>query len=87
MTMRRTKHKLEPQCLHKESSTDKKTVTRRDTTDERKGTHESSIVVLVSVHMLQICGHIKHVVVLVVLLCVINSVVISVSTYPIFLCM
>ena len=29
------KAQLEPQCLHKESSTDKKTVTRRDTTDEQ----------------------------------------------------
>ena len=31
--------------------------------------------------MLQVCGHSKHVVVLVVLLCVINSLVISVPTY------
>ena len=37
--------------------------------------------------MLQVCGHIKHVVVLVVLLCVINSVVISVPTYSLFTCM
>ena len=87
MTMRRTKHKLEPQCLHKESSTDKKTVTRRDTTDEQKSTHESSVVVLVSVHMLQVCGHIKHVVVLVVLLCVINSVVVRVPTNSFLPCM
>ena len=39
------------------------------------GTHESSGVVLVRVHMLQVC---VHVLVLVVLLCVINSVVVSV---------
>ena len=39
------------------------------------------------VHMLQVCVHVKHVVVLVVLLCVINSVVISVLTYLLFTCM
>ena len=57
---------------------------QRDTTDEQtKGTHESSSVVLVSVHMLQVCVHVKHVVV-VVLLCVRNTVVVSVPTYSLF---
>ena len=54
---------------------------------QTKGTHESSGVVLVRVHMLQVCVHVKHVVVLVVLLCVINSVVVSVPTYSLFTCM
>ena len=53
----------------------------------KQGHLESSVVVLVSVHMLQVCGHIKHVVVLVVLLCVINSAVIGVPTYALFTCM
>ena len=56
-------------------------------TNKHKGTHESSGVVLVRVHMLQVCVHVKHVVVLVVLLCVINSVVVSVPTYSLFTCM
>ena len=34
--------------------------------------------------MLQVCVHVKHVVVLVVLLCVINFVVVSVPTYSLF---
>ena len=71
MTMRRTRHKLEPQCVHKESfnGQGKQKQLRRDTTDKQAhGTHESSVVVLVSVHMLQVCGHIKHVVVFVALL-------------------
>ena len=49
----------------KNQSTDKENSKqqRRDTTDKRaQGAHESSIVVLVSVHMLQVCGHIKLVV-------------------------
>ena len=81
---------LEPQCVHKESSTDKinSNNLEENTTDEQtKGTHESSVVVLVSVHMLQVSGHIKHVVVLVALLCVFNSVVISFPTYSLFTCM
>ena len=55
---------------------------RRDTTDgQTKDTHESSVGVFVRVHMLQVCVHIKHVVVLVVLrIRVINSVV-NVPTY------
>ena len=40
-----------------------------------------SVVVLVRLHMLLVCVHIKHVVVLVAVLCVTNSVVISVPTY------
>ena len=49
---------------------------------QTNGTHESSVGVLVRVHMLQVCVHIKHVVVLVVLrIRVINSVVVNV---PIF---
>ena len=78
MTMRRTRHKLEP-LSSLEPQCDVQGIKRgrhkRDTTEQTKGTHESSVVVLVSVHMLQVCGHIKHVVVLVVLLCVIHSVV------------
>ena len=42
---------------------------------QTKGTHESSVGVLVRVHMLQVCVHIKHVVVLVG---VITSVVVNV---------
>ena len=81
MTMRRTRHKLEPQCVHKESSTDKENIKTQKRHHRRNKLHsESSVAILVSVHMLQVCGHIKHVVVLVVLLCVINSVVISVPT-------
>ena len=35
---------------------------RKDTTNKQaQGTHECSVVVLVSVHMFQVCGHIKHV--------------------------
>ena len=35
---------------------------RRNTTNKQaRGTHESSVVGLVSVHMLQVCDHIKHV--------------------------
>ena len=34
---------------------------------QTKGTHEPSSVLLVRVHMLQVCVHVKHVVVLVVL--------------------
>ena len=61
----------------------------RDTTDEQtKGTHESSGVVLVSVHMLQVCVHVKHVVALVVLRTrVIISVIVNVPTYLLFTCM
>ena len=60
MTMRRTRHKLEPQCVHQESSTDKE---NSNNLEETLQTNK------LSVHMLQVCGHIKHVVVLVVLLC------------------
>ena len=69
----------------KESNEDdtKETLQNKQT----KGTHEYSGVVLVSVHMLQVCVHVKHVVVLVVLLCVIDSVVVSVPTYSLFTCM
>ena len=47
-----------------------------ETTDERtKSTQKYSCVVLVSVHVLQDCGHVKHVVVLVVMrIRVINSI-------------
>ena len=34
---------------------------------QKKGTHKSSVGVLVRVHLLQVCVHIKHVVVLVAL--------------------
>ena len=55
----------------------KETLQNKQTT----GTHEYSGVVLVSVHMLQVCVHVKHVVVLVVQLCVINSVVVNLPIY------
>ena len=49
---------------------------------QTKGTHESSVGVLVRVHMLQVFVHIEHVVVLVVLrIRVINSVVVNVPIY------
>ena len=48
------------------------------TNKQKEGTHENSVGVLVSVHMPQVCVHVKHVVVLVVLLCIIHSVVVSV---------
>ena len=73
---------LEPQC---DVQGIKRGRHERDTTT--KGTHESSGVVLVRVHMLQVCVHVNHVVVLVVLLCVINSVFVSVPTYSLFTCM
>ena len=37
--------------------------------------------------MLQVCVHVKHVVALVALLCVIYSVVVSVPTYSLLTCM
>ena len=47
-----------------------------------KGTHESSVGVLVRVHMLQVCVHVKHVVVLLVLrIRVIISVIVNVPIY------
>ena len=72
MTMRRPRHKLEPQC---DQSCMKGTVQQTRTTlttkkryyKQAESTHESSVVVLVSVHMLQVCGHIKQVVELVAL--------------------
>ena len=57
-------------------------------TNKQKSTHEFSGVVLVSVHILQVCVHVKHVVVLVALrIRVINSVIVSVPTYSLFTCM
>ena len=69
----------------KESNEDdtKETLQNKQT----KGTDESSVGVLVRVHMLQVYVHVKHVVVLVVLLCVIISVVVSVPTCSLFTCM
>ena len=53
---------------------------------QTKGTH--SVGVLVRVHMLQVCVHVKHVVVLVVLrIRVIISVIVNVPTYSLFTCM
>ena len=72
---------LEPQC-------DVQGRHSRDTTEKQKeGTHENSGVAVVSVHMLQVCVHVKHVVGLVLLLCVIYTVVVSVPTYSLFACM
>ena len=74
MTMRRTRHKLEPQCDQscmqgtvQQTRTTLTTKKRHYEDTQVQGTHESSVVVLVSVHMLQVCGHIKHVVELVAL--------------------
>ena len=54
-------------------------------TNKKKGTHESSVGVLVRVHMLQVCVHVKHVVVIVVLrIRVINSVVVNVPIHLTF---
>ena len=52
-------------------------------TNKQKSTHEYSGVVLVNVHMLQVYVHFKHVVVL----CVIDSVVVSDPTFSLFACM
>ena len=99
MTMRRTKHKLEPQC---DQSRVQRTVQQTKTTLTTKkkhykqttfncgsihNAHETSIVVLVGFCMLQIWGHIKHVVVLVALLCVLPSLVVNVPTYSLCTCM
>ena len=46
---------------------------------QAQGTHEFSVDVFVSVHMLQVCGRIKHVVVLVAMLRVITSLVVNCS--------
>ena len=93
MTMRRTRHKLEP-LSSLEPQCDVPGIKRgrhtRDTLQNKqaKGTHESSVGVLVRVNMLQVCGHIKHVVVLVVLrIRVIISVIVNVPTYSLFTCM
>ena len=70
----------------KESNEDdtKETLQNKQT----KGTHESSVGVLVRVHMLQVCVHVKHVVVLVALrIRVIISVIVNVPTYSLFTCM
>ena len=64
----------------KESNEDdtKETLQNKQT----KGTHESSVGVLVRVHMLQVCVHVKHVVVLVALrIRVIISVIVNVPAY------
>ena len=76
---------LSHSVMCKESNEDdtKETLQNKQT----KGTHESSIVVLVRVHMLQVCVHVKYVVVLVVLLCVIDPIAVSVPTYSLFTCM
>ena len=84
--MRRTRHKLEPQC---DQSTVQRTVQQTRTTQTTKkkhhkqtsficgsihSAHETSVVVLVGFYMLQVFGHIKHVVVLVALLRVLTLV-------------
>ena len=45
---------------------------------QTQGTHESSVGVLVRVHMLRVCVHIKHVVLVVLRIRVINSIVVNV---------
>ena len=91
MTMRRTRHKLEPTC---DQSCVQRTVQQTRTTLTTKkqhykqtsficglihSAHETSVVVLVGFYMLQVCGHIKHVVVLVALLHVFTSLVVNCS--------
>ena len=88
--MRRTRHKLEPQCVHKEAldGQGKTVTTEKRHYKQTKGAHEYSVHVLVSVHMLQVCGHINNVVVLVALrIRVITSLVVNVPTYSLFTCM
>ena len=66
-------------CKESDEDDAKETLQNKQT----KGTDESSVGVLVRVHMLQVCGHVKHVVVLVVLR---NRVIISVIVnVPIYL--
>ena len=62
----------------KESNDDdtKETLQNKQT----KGTHESSVGVFVCVHMLQVCVHVKHVVVLVALR--IRVIFLSSSMFP-----
>ena len=66
MTMRRTRHKLEPQCDQSIMYARNCATDEDKTNKQAQGTHES-VVVLVSVYMLRVCGHVKHVVVLVAL--------------------
>ena len=67
--------------MRKESNEDD-TKRHYRTNKQTKGTHESSVGVLVRVHMLQVCVNIKHVVVLVALrIRVFNSVVVNVPIY------
>ena len=55
---------------------------------QTKSTHESSAGVLVRVRVLQVCVHVKHVVVRVALrIRVIISVIVNVPTYSLFICM
>ena len=68
----------------KESNEDdtKETLQNKQT----KGTHRSSVGVLVRVHMLQVCVHVKHVVVLVALrIRVVMSVVVNVPKIDFYL--
>ena len=70
----------------KESNDDdtKETLQNKQT----KSTHAASVGVLVRVHMLQVCVHVKHVVVLVVLrIRIIISVIVNAPTYSLFTCM
>ena len=79
MTMRRTRHKLEPQCdqaCEQGTVHQTRTTLRRDTTNKQTNklscgsfhsAHESSVDVLVGFHMLRVCGNINLVVVLVAL--------------------
>ena len=79
MTMRRTRHKLEPKC---DQSCVQGTVqqTRTTLTTKKKhykqtsficgsihSAHETSVLVLVGFYMLQVCGHTKNVVLVVLL--------------------
>ena len=61
---------LEPQCDVQRVRLRRHQQLRRDKVQNKQtqGTHESSVGVLVRFYMLQVCVHIKHVVVLVALL-------------------
>ena len=71
-------------CKESNEDDNKETLQNKQTKD----THESSVGVLVRVRMLQVCVHVKHVVVLVALrIRVIISVIVNVPTYSLFTCM
>ena len=61
--------------------------TKEDTTEQTKDTHDSSVGVLMRVHMLQVCVHVKNVALAALRIRVIISVIVNVPTYSLFTCM